>query len=62
MNSPSMTVRDVALYLKISEKTVYRFAQCGDLLGFKVGGTWCFLRPDVDSWIERRKQARAVPS
>ena len=56
MNSPSMTVHDVALYLKVDEKTVYRLAQRGELPGFKVAGTWRFKRQDIDAWIERQKE------
>lgn len=51
-----MTVRDVALYLKVVEKTVYRLAQRGDLPGFKVAGTWRFKRLDIEAWIERQKK------
>lgn len=51
-----MTVRDVALYLKIDEKTVYRLTQRGELPGFKVAGTWRFKRQDIDIWIEQQKE------
>lgn len=50
-----MTVRDVALYLNVDEKTVYRLAQRGELPGFKVAGTWRFRRADMDTWIDQRK-------
>lgn len=33
-----MTVRDVAAYLNVNEKTVYRLAQRRELPGFKVAG------------------------
>ena len=51
----AMTVRDVADYLNVDEKTVYRLAQRGELPGFKVAGTWRFKRSDIDDWIEQRK-------
>jgi excisionase family DNA binding protein len=54
-----MTVRDVALYLKVDEKTVYRLAQRGELPGFKVAGTWRFKRQDIDAWIEQQKERAA---
>ncbi|MBI3184678.1 MAG: helix-turn-helix domain-containing protein [Myxococcales bacterium] len=57
MTSPSMTVHDVARYLNVDEKTVYRLAQRGELPGFKVAGTWRFKKDDIDAWIERRKLA-----
>lgn len=55
MVSPAMTVRELAGYLNVDEKTVYRLVQRGELPGFKVAGTWRFQRLDVDRWIESRK-------
>jgi len=52
-----MTVRNVANFLNVDEKTVYRLAQKGELPGFKVGGTWRFRRDDLDQWIEEKKEA-----
>ena len=52
---PAMTVRDVATFLNVDEKTIYRLAQKGDLPGFKVLGSWRFQKPDIESWIERKK-------
>ncbi|PID38745.1 MAG: DNA-binding protein [Proteobacteria bacterium] len=52
-----MTVREVANYLNVDDKTVYRLAQKGDLPGFKVAGTWRFKREDIDQWIEDQKKA-----
>lgn len=62
MDSPSVTVREVANYLNVDEKTVYRLAQKGDLPGFKVAGTWRFKREDIDKWIEDQKQAAGQKS
>lgn len=55
--SRAMTVRDVADYLNVNEKTVYRLAQRRELPGFKVAGAWRFQRGDIDAWIEVRKNA-----
>jgi excisionase family DNA binding protein len=52
---PAMTVRDVAAFLNVDEKTIYRLAQKGDLPGFKVLGSWRFQKPDLESWIQRKK-------
>lgn len=54
-----MTVREVANYLNVDDKTVYRLAQKGDLPGFKVAGTWRFKREDIDQWIEDQKKVAA---
>ena len=59
MSSPSMTVRDVAAFLNVDGKTVYRLVQRGELPGFKVAGTWRFQRSDIDIWIEQRKARNA---
>jgi len=53
--TPAMTVRQVAAYLNVNEKTVYRLAQRRDLPAFKVAGAWRFKREDIDLWIERQK-------
>ena len=39
-----MTVREVAEYLKVKERTIYRLLSLGDIPAFKVGGSWwsCF--------------------
>jgi excisionase family DNA binding protein len=57
--SPAMTVREVAAYLNVDEKTVYRLTTRGRLPGFKVAGAWRFKREDIDEWIERQKGAAA---
>ena len=60
MESPTMTVRDVAKYLNVDPKTVYRLAKKGELPGFKVAGTWRFQRSDLDTWIAKQKAAAAT--
>ena len=57
MTNAAMTVKEVAAYLSVNEKTVYRMAQRGDLPGFKVAGSWRFKQVDIDQWIEARKAA-----
>ena len=53
---PAMTVRDVAAFLNVDEKTIYRLVTRGELPGFKVLGSWRFQKPDLASWVESRKQ------
>ena len=52
---PAMTVQDVAAFLNVDEKTIYRLAQKGDLPGFKVLGSWRSQKADLESWIGRKK-------
>lgn len=60
MPESAITVRDVAAYLNVTEKTVYRLAQRGELPGFKVAGAWRFWRRDIDAWIEDQKRVATI--
>lgn len=55
MTDEILTLKEVAAYLKLAEKTAYRLAAGGKLPGFKVGGSWRFKQIDLESWIEERK-------
>lgn len=55
MNDEILTLKEVAEYLKLAEKTAYRLAAEGKLPGFKVGGSWRFRREDIQAWIEQQK-------
>ena len=46
-----MTVREVADYLRVNQRTLYRLAVERKMPGFKVGATWRFKRADIDGWI-----------
>ena len=54
--SDIMTVKDLAQYLKIAEKTAYRFALEGKIPGFKVGSAWRFRKSEIDEWIEKQRK------
>lgn len=54
-NDQILTVRELAEYLKIAEKTAYRFVSEGKLPGFKVGGAWRFRKAEVDRWIKEQE-------
>lgn len=51
-----MTIREVAEYLRLNEKTTYRYAAEGQIPGFKVGGNWRFRRADIEGWIAQKTQ------
>lgn len=51
-----MTLQDVAEYLQVKERTIYQWAQKGDIPAFKLGNVWRFKRQDIDLWIEERKR------
>lgn len=55
MSHDILTLKEVAEYLKLAEKTAYRLAAEGKLPGFKVGGSWRFKHEDILNWIEEIK-------
>jgi excisionase family DNA binding protein len=46
-----LTIRQLAEYLMVSEKTVYRMLDRNQLPGMRVGAQWRFRRQDIDGWI-----------
>jgi len=49
-----LTIKQVADYLKVTERTIYRLAAAKKIPAFKVGGTWRFSRAEIDSWIKQQ--------
>ncbi len=58
MDDEILTLKEVASYLKVAEKTAYRLAAEGRLPGFKVGGSWRFKCVDIERWIEEQRPSR----
>ncbi len=56
-----LTVAEVALLLKVAEKTVYTMAQKAELPCFKVRGQWRFRRQDLDTWMAAQVAGAAGP-
>jgi excisionase family DNA binding protein len=56
MQSDILTIREVAEYLKLNEKTTYRLVSEGKIPGFKVGGAWRFRKVEIDRWIKEQEQ------
>jgi excisionase family DNA binding protein len=51
-----LTIKEVAEYLRIVEKTVYRLASERKIPGFKVGGSWRFRKSEIDEWIDKQSK------
>ena len=58
MTDQILTLKEVAQYLKLTEKTAYRLAAENRLPGFKVGGSWRFKMSDLEAWIEEQKSKK----
>ena len=46
-----LTLNEVAAYLKLSEKTVFRMVHGKKIPCARVGGQWRFLRSVIDDWL-----------
>jgi len=55
-----MTLKDVAGYLRMNERTIAKLAQEGRLPGFKVASQWRFSKESIDSWLGREMRTGAV--
>lgn len=50
------TIADVARFLQVTEKTVYRLAQSSRIPAFKLGWVWRFREAEVREWVEAQRQ------
>jgi len=55
-NGEILTIKQVADYLKVTERTIYRLAAAKQIPAFKVGGTWRFSRAEINQWIQRQQE------
>lgn len=51
-----LTLRQVAEFLKVTDRTIYRLAAAKKIPAFKVGGTWRFSKADITEWIQQQTQ------
>lgn len=47
-----MTLEEVARYLRLSNQTIYKMVQSGEVPGVKIGKEWRFRRSVLDEWLD----------
>lgn len=47
------TIDELAIYLKLPKRTLYKLAQEGTIPGHKVGRHWRFHRETIDTWLKK---------
>lgn len=52
--SELMTATETCQYLKITQRTLYRYLQGRQIPAFKLGKEWRFVRSDLEQWIRDR--------
>ena len=50
------TPKQLAEYLQLSPRTVYRMLERNELPGVRVGSQWRFRKSEVDHWLDRQLQ------
>jgi len=53
-----LTIDEVAEYLRISERTVYDWANKGTIPCGKLGTTWRFKRSEIENWVDEKLTAK----
>lgn len=54
-----LTIEEVAKYLRVSERTVYDWAQKGEIPAGKIGTVWRFKKSEVVNWVNERLSSSA---
>src|SRR2546422_4908036 len=52
MDDRLMTVKELAAYLNLNERTVLKLAAEGPLPAVKVGNQWRFRKAMIDAWLD----------
>ncbi len=54
MDDDILTIEEVARYLRVSERTVYDWAQKGEIPSGKIGTVWRFKKTEIERWVNER--------
>lgn len=54
MEDDILTIEEVAKYLRVSDRTVYDWAQKGEIPAGKIGTVWRFKKSEVENWVNER--------
>lgn len=59
MEDDILTIEEVAKYLRVSDRTVYDWAQKGEIPAGKIGTVWRFKKSEVVNWVNERLSSSA---
>src|SRR5260370_7623199 len=65
-----LTLKELAAYLSVNERTLLKLVSEGDVPGVKIGNQWRFRKAMIDTWLDdqmlgvapRRFEMRGAPS
>ncbi len=55
---PLLSVKQVAAWLGMKERTIYRKAENGEIPAYFINGRWRFKQSEVDLWIGNQRNYR----
>jgi PTS system nitrogen regulatory IIA component len=59
-DSDILTIDEVAKYLRVSERTVYDWAQKGEIPSGKIGTVWRFKKAEIEKWTNDRLSSHTM--
>ena len=62
MGDDILTIEEVAKYLRVSERTVYDWAQKGEIPAGKIGTVWRFKKSEIEKWVNERLSSTQKPA
>jgi nitrogen PTS system EIIA component len=62
MDDDILTIEEVARYLRVSERTVYDWAQKGEIPSGKIGTVWRFKKSEIERWVNERLSSKRSSS
>ena len=54
-----LTTKELAEYLKLTEVTIYKYANEGKIPGFKIGSRWRFDKDQIDDLLRNEEEVIA---
>lgn len=62
MEDDILTIEEVAKYLRVSERTVYDWAQKVEIPSGKIGTVWRFKKAEIEKWVNERLSSSSRPA
>ena len=60
MTDDILTIEEVAKYLRVSDRTVYDWAQKGEIPAGKIGTVWRFKKTEVENWVNAKLSSSSL--
>jgi excisionase family DNA binding protein len=55
-NGTLMTIEDLAVYLRVTRRTIYEWLKSNKIPAVKLIGQWRFRKDRIDAWLEAKSR------